>query len=545
MMQWPGFAMRLGASSLISAKNNGFKHKAEILLDNNGWRAIASYLREKSDWVFGNFNWNQIQTMKTKRNSLVLKLLCLVVLGNIAVFAQTNPAGEPYLQGIKEQVSLPPEVVSFIAFKEQQAKDIATQYGFELTPAMKDYFAAATAGRLQEIKATQPAFFSSVMDTNNPASKTPLTQVAVDMTCAMGTLFRGDPDLVMALGHDLMDSLPANCIYFGGTDPGRGLPTMLCKTPGDPVFVLSQNPLADSRYWQYVREMYGTRIQLPATNEVQEITEACSADTQRRWQQDQDFPNEPKQLRPGESVRMVDGKPRLEGAVSIMGNLNARLAKAIFDKNPDREFYVEQSWPFDWMYPCLSPHGPILKLNRQPLAAIPAADLTADAAYWSAKVTQLKSNPKFSGDDSVGKAYAHLRSCIAGLYGWRAQSAKDGGERQSMFSAAESAYNQALALYPAAPEAVTGLVNLFLTQNRLDDALTVAKKALAADPSNGQLKTLFGQLQKFEQQKAASTDPTTNPNPQQQLKQLKDDFDHGKIDKATYEQKKSAILNSL
>ena len=117
--------------------------------------------------------------------------------------------------------------------------------------------------------------------------------------------------------------------------------------------------------------MYGTRIQIPTTNEFQEIIGAFSAATQRRWQHDQDFPHEPKQLRPGESVHLVDGKPAIEGTVSVM-SLNAQLVKAIFDKNPDREFYYEESWPFDWLYPYLSPHGAVMKINRQPLDTIPA-----------------------------------------------------------------------------------------------------------------------------------------------------------------------------
>jgi hypothetical protein len=44
---------------------------------------------------------------------------------------------------------------------------------------------------------------------------------------------------------------------------------------------------------------------------------------------------------------------------------------------------------------------------------------------------------------------------------------------------------------------------------------------------------------------AAAKDKTAKPDPQQQLKDLKVQFDQGKIDQQTYEQKKSIILNSL
>jgi hypothetical protein len=78
---------------------------------------------------------------------------------------------------------------------------------------------------------------------------------------------------------------------------------------------------------------------------------------------------------------MVDGKVQVAGQVAVM-NINGLLAKVIFDQNPDREFYVEESFPLDWMYPNLEPHGLILKLNRQPLAQLPEDVSARDHQYW-------------------------------------------------------------------------------------------------------------------------------------------------------------------
>jgi hypothetical protein len=86
-------------------------------------------------------------------------------------------------------------------------------------------------------------------------------------------------------------------------------------------------------------------------------------------------------LRPGEDVKMVDGKVQVAGQVAVM-NINGLLAKMIFDHNPDREFYVEESFPLDWMYPYLEPHGLIMKLNRQPLAQLPEEVIARDHEYW-------------------------------------------------------------------------------------------------------------------------------------------------------------------
>ena len=42
----------------------------------------------------------------------------------------------------------------------------------------------------------------------------------------------------------------------------------------------------------------------------------------------------------------------------------------IFDKNPAKEFYIEESFPLDWMYPYLLPNGLILKINWEPLSSL-------------------------------------------------------------------------------------------------------------------------------------------------------------------------------
>jgi len=75
--------------------------------------------------------------------------------------------------------------------------------------------------------------------------------------------------------------------------------------------------------------------------------------------------------------------------MSVEG-IKALLTKTIFDRNPDREFYLEESFPLDWMYPQLEPHGLIMKINRQPLRKCPMKSFSAtrildhlcDAADW-------------------------------------------------------------------------------------------------------------------------------------------------------------------
>ena len=388
------------------------------------------------------------------------------------------------LKNCKEQVSLPPEIVSFIASKEKQANEMAAKGGFELGADLKSFFANAEAGHLRDAEQIRYDIFN---DTNNPAGKSPLHGTLADAQLAIEQFTVCDPELVMMAGKDYMDSLPANCIYFGGTDPGRGLPTALCRTPGDPIFVLTQNALCTSDYIQYVRDLYGSRIQLPSTNEIQQCYDSYVADALRK---------QAGRFGPGEDVQIENGKTNVQGQASVM-KLNALIARVIFDKNPDREFYYEQSFTLDWMYPYLSPHGVVMKLNRTPLESISTNDVEQDMAFWTAKISQLQGNAKFA-TDNTRMIYSHLRGSIAGVYLWRSepQNTKDAAERQRMSAAAEQGFQQSLELFPISPEAVFGYVNLEFQNQKFQAALDIAKAAAQADPSNQQFKGLVQQVEK-------------------------------------------------
>jgi hypothetical protein len=358
---------------------------------------------------------------------------------------------------------LPPEIFSFISSKEKQAGEIAAKNGFDLGADFKSYFAAAKAGHAREAEQIRSGLFK---DTNSPAFKTPMAQVVADTQMAYAQFAMADPGLVMGLGKDLMDSLPANCIYFGGTDPGRGLPTALCRAPGDPVFVLTQNHLCDSRYIQYVRDMYGSSIHLPTADEV---------------------------------------KVPASGYMDVM-RTNALIAREIFDKNPDREFYYEQSFPLDWMQPYLTPHGVLLKLNRLPQDSISTAEVTRDMEFWSGKIEKLRGNPLFA-TDNTRKVYAHLRSVIAGVYVWRIQTAKNPIDQQRMTQAAEQAYNQTLELFAGSPEVVFGYINLEMMLGKPGAALNFARRALASSDDENLKRSLPNVIQTLEMAAAAKTAP--------------------------------------
>jgi hypothetical protein len=150
--------------------------------------------------------------------------------------------------------------------------------------------------------------------------------------------------------------------------------------------------------------------------------------------------------------------------------VKALMAKIIFDKNPDREFFFEGSSPFDWMYPYLEPHGLICKINHRRLPRLPDQIVAQDHDYWrslvrpmigdwltdNTPVEQVAAFAKktfgkqdfsgFTGDlRFIQNAYSHravskLRSSLAGVYVWRMQHATGGTEAQLMAQEADFAF---------------------------------------------------------------------------------------------------------
>ena len=198
--------------------------------------------------------------------------------------------------------------------------------------------------------------------------------------------------------------------------------------------------------------------------------------------------------------------------------INALIIKNLFDKNPDRGFYTEESFPLDWTYPYLEPHGPIMKINRQPLPELSETTVDADRKYWrnlaagmigdwltedttvqavaefANKVYVRKDLRGFTGDpayvqdEGAMKEFSKLRNSIAVLYEWRSgalpeiaasedYTAKSPQERQRMAAAADFAFRQAFALCPSNPEVVFRYIRLLTAQNRVEDEILVAQTA--------------------------------------------------------------------
>lgn len=243
------------------------------------------------------------------------------------------------------------------------------------------------------------------------------------------------------------------------------------------------------------------------------------------------------QLRPGEDVKIVDGKVQVSGQVAVMA-INGLLTKVMFDRNPNNEFFVEESFPLEWMYPHLTPFGIIMKINRQPLPTFTEDIFQRDHDFWSQYSERLIGNwitydtkiedivafvekvylkhnwsglnegqRKFARDDNGQKAFSKLRSSIGGVYAWRLGYScppeyrpKTEAEMRRFYKEADFTFKQAFAFCPYSPEALFRYVQLLVQppapiQPRIDEALLLARTALKLDPYNGSIAGLIGSLE--------------------------------------------------
>ncbi|HWX21498.1 MAG TPA: DUF2723 domain-containing protein [Candidatus Binatia bacterium] len=279
------------------------------------------------------------------------------------------------------------------------------------------------------------------------------------------------------------------------------------------------------------REMY-----IATPDDSQRCFSEYYGDAQKRLQHDMQFPNEPRQIKPGEDIKIVDNRLTVSGQTAVM-SINGLLTKVMFDQNPKNEFFVEESFPLDWMYPHLTPFGVIMKINRQPLPSLSEDVLQRDHQFWKQFSKRLTGDfidydtplkdvcnwiektylrydfngftgdRKFIHDDDGQKSFSKLRSSIGGVYAWRLNPGcppqfrpKTDAEFQRLLKEADFTFKQAFAYCPFSPEAVFRYANLLLQVNRIDDALLLAQTCLKLDPYNGQVMRLLSDLQGFKSQ---------------------------------------------
>jgi hypothetical protein len=395
-----------------------------------------------------------------------------------------------------------------------------TYWKGKTSPEVWSYFRAGREGNWSEMT----NLFSGIASKSYQFSKSGLDErlshpawQAVNETYWTYALFdKVDPKYMLKFGRDIIDSIPKGSIYFGGTDAGRFMVTFLItnQVKGQPFFVLTQNALADSTYLDYLRLIYGKQFYIPTEQDSSQAYDDYFADAERRRRLNQ--------LWPDETVTNSAGQISVGGPGPIMG-INGYVLKKILEKNPNREIYLQELNPVRWTYPHLVPHHLILRLNREPVPQLTAEMVKQDQDFWNNYIAPLignwiteqtsvqeicafaekvffnkdlvgfKGDPKYvqnglnwrsrSQEGGACAEFSELRSTIAEVYAWRKRQAKAAEEKERMVRAADLAFRQAMALCPYHPGDVYRYIVFLSEENRLDDALAVAKTAAKFDSS--------------------------------------------------------------
>ncbi len=322
---------------------------------------------------------------------------------------------------------------------------------------------------------------------------------------------------------------------FQGVTISPYLQTFLQENPQYHSRIRMNRLLLEAAYPEIAKSLGGVypdqEIYTPTPEDSQRCFQEYMADAQGRMAKGQ--------LKPGEDVRVQDGKVQVSGQVAVMA-INGLLTKVIFDKNPDHEFFVEESFPLEWMYPHLTPFGIIMKINREQLKELTQEIVDRDHHFWSEYSQRLignwitydtpvsnivafaervylrkdfsnfKGDPRFVRDDDGQKAFSKLRSSIAGLYAERLRTARSAPESDRMFKEAEFSFKQAYAFCPYSPEALYRYVNLLAGVRRFEDALMLAQTSRKLDPGNTQLDRLVEELKRLKETAGGSA-PAVNP----------------------------------
>ena len=297
-------------------------------------------------------------------------------------------------------------------------------------------------------------------------------------------------------GRDMLSDLPKDSFVYGGTDPGRFVPTyMILSESFEPkkfkrdknfdrrdLYIITQNALADAFYNQYIRNHYSTERPAP-----------------RGWVdkwlgRDKHFPKAPLVLPRQEDIMAIyqgamERRQREPGAPDPNSDptvLNSMVGEWIWQRNKDqRHFFVEESFPMEWSYPNAVPHGLCYEIKRDPVPVLAPEQVASDMKYWREYIDHLKADPGFEDDIDAQRSFSKLRNTGGNIYKWR-----------KMPEAAEQAYRQALELWPGNTETLNNFSDLLMQQNRVDELRDILSKASKADPNNGLLTMLLANCER-------------------------------------------------
>ena len=302
-------------------------------------------------------------------------------------------------------------------------------------------------------------------------------------------------------GTDMLRPLDKDAVVFGGTDPGRFVPTYMifCESTQparwkhDPTFdrsdlyLITQNALGDYYYYRYLVDQYDTERRQKTFSPFERWLGRDKAYPKDGlvFPTEEEFAKVFTDFEEKQKQSAANGQPPVTDGTEQVFELNGEIARFLFEKNKAKHsFYIEESLPINWMYPYLTPAGLIMKINPEPVPALTPEMIAQDRAFWDDYTAKLLATPGFSDDADARNSFAKLRNSIGNLYVFR-----------KLNDEAVYAYRQALQLSPDMPETVGRLAALYAGMGRMNDAEQLANEAIQHDPNDLSFQQLVERLQ--------------------------------------------------
>ncbi|MCH9651294.1 MAG: DUF2723 domain-containing protein [Deltaproteobacteria bacterium] len=283
-------------------------------------------------------------------------------------------------------------------------------------------------------------------------------------------------DFALEYGREMIDPMPTGSVLFGGSDPGRFIPTYMIfgesfekkRFKADPdfdrrdVYLITQTQLYSRFYRQYIRDHYGED-----RPEVGFLGRLLGRHEQ--------YPAKPLNFPTEEQVAEI--LQTMSNRQLPLNTLAPALAEWIFLNNRDEhEFFVEESIPMPWTKPYAVPSGPIVRLAREPLKELPEEAVAINRSYWRQLGERLQQNPLFEDDFDARIAYSDLRFRLARIY-----------QSHGLSAEAEFAYQQALQLMPRELNSLATYTDFLIRHRRPAEALELVSEFAAEHPTLARL----------------------------------------------------------
>ena len=345
------------------------------------------------------------------------------------------------------------KVSQFSRNRREIAQRIGQRLQKKVPVEVEAFFDANESGSWEDINARWKVLAKrsgQYTDSKNSEELNPFWMAVIDAYGVAEQAHDWPAQKLLDYGNAVLGSLRPGMVYVGGTDNGRWIPELLNDTnEGEQHVILTQNALADGRHVEWMREVYGDRLATLSEEDSQRAFKEYTTDAQKRLEHDQQFPDEPKQVRPGEDVKWVDGRVQVSGQVAVK-TINEKLLQMLMGKNPDLSFALQESFPLKGTYPDALPLGPLMELRAQDGQNTFTAERAAQSLdYWRDRAQQVFSDPEAVNPPSALKSHSHDAVSAANLLA-----------AHHFTGEAEQTYRLGMQLWPENPESVGGLADV-------------------------------------------------------------------------------------